>query len=82
MFSLIRFCFSLLVLAVVVWFATMVPLGDRTLWGHIKAIAGTHEAKDLADGTRKEAQKVADKLLDKPDAATPPEPHRHHAKIR
>ncbi|MEO6950322.1 MAG: hypothetical protein ABI321_00810 [Polyangia bacterium] len=80
MLALVRFVFSLLVLAVLVWFATMVPLGDHTLWGHLKAIAGTHEAKDFADGTRKEAQKVADKLLDKPDAATAPEPHRHHSK--
>ncbi len=76
MLGLLRFCFSLLLLAIVVWFATTVQLGDRTLWGHIKAIAGTHEAKDLAEGTRKEAQKVAEKLLSSPDASVP-EPRKH-----
>src|SRR5271154_346388 len=62
MFRLIRFLFSLLMLAAVVWFAVNVPLGKRTLWGHLHAIFSTPEAKDLADGTKEEAQKVADKV--------------------
>jgi ABC-type uncharacterized transport system permease subunit len=76
---MIRFLFSLLVLAIVVWFATMVPLGNRTLWGHIRAISETREAKDFANGTRKEAKKVADQLLAGADAGVRPEP-KHHAK--
>jgi hypothetical protein len=62
MFRLIRFLLSLLVLAGIVWFAINVPLGKRTLWGHLRAIFSTREAKDLADGTKEEAQKVADKV--------------------
>jgi hypothetical protein len=63
MFGLVRFFFSLVIFAVVIWFATMVPLGSRTLWGHLRAIAGTQEAKELAEGTKEEAKKVADQLL-------------------
>jgi hypothetical protein len=62
MFGIVRFLFSLMVLAVVVWFATTVPLGKRTLWGHLRAIAGTQEAKDLAEGTAEEAHKVAERM--------------------
>lgn len=62
MFRLIRFLLSLLMLAAIVWFAINVPLGKRTLWGHLRAIFSTPEAKDLAEGTREEAQKVADKV--------------------
>jgi hypothetical protein len=67
MFGLIRLVFSLFIFAVVVWFATMVPLGSRTLWQHVRAIAGTKEAKELAEGTKEEARKVADKLRDDHD---------------
>jgi hypothetical protein len=68
MFTLIRWFFSLVLFAIVLWFATMVPLGSRTLWGHLKAIAGTKEAKDFAEGTKEEAEKVAKKLREGPDA--------------
>jgi hypothetical protein len=70
MFGLIRFFFSAVIFAIVVWFAVSVPLGSRTLWGHLRAIAGTKEAKDFADGTKEEAKKVADKLLAEPDLGT------------
>jgi len=68
MFGLVRFLFSLLLLALVLWFATMVPLGSRTLWGHLRAISGTKEAHEFATGTKEEARKVADKLLGDHDA--------------
>jgi len=61
-FGLIRWIFSLLIFAILIWFATMVPLGSKTLWQHVKAIAGTKEAKDLADGTKHEAKKVAERV--------------------
>ena len=41
MFGLVRFLFSLCIAAIVVWFAVTVPLGTRTLWGHLRAIGGT-----------------------------------------
>jgi hypothetical protein len=62
MFALIRFLISLAMLAVFVWFAVTVPIGKRTLWGHARAIWGTQEAKDLADGTKEEAEKVAERV--------------------
>jgi hypothetical protein len=62
MFRLIRFLISLAMFAAFVWFATTVPLGKRTLWGHLRAIFATQEAKDLADGTKEEAKKVADRF--------------------
>ncbi len=74
MFALLRLVVSLFVCAVVIWFATMVPLGSRTLWGHLRAISGTQEAKELAEGTKAEAMKVAGRLLGRDagvDAAAP-----------
>jgi hypothetical protein len=62
MFRLVRWLFSLALFAGLVWFATTVKLGKRTLWGHLAAIFSTREARDLADGTRDEAQKIARRL--------------------
>ena len=67
MFRLIHFVFTLVMLAVLFWFATNVQLGNHTLWGHLKAIFGTQEAKDLAQGTKEEAEKVAKRLREKHD---------------
>ena len=60
--GLVRFLMSLVMLAAFIWFAVTVPIGKRTLWGHVHAIFGTQEAKDLADGTKEEAEKVARKV--------------------
>ncbi|HEY2745748.1 MAG TPA: hypothetical protein VGL86_14030 [Polyangia bacterium] len=70
--GLIRFCISMVMLAAFIWFAVTVPLGKRTLWGHLHAIFATQEAQDLADGTKAEAEKVAHKVeaeLHPPDMA-------------
>jgi len=60
--GLVRFIFSLVMLLAFVWFAVTVPLGKRTLWGHVHAIFATQEAKDLAEGTKEEAEKMARKV--------------------
>src|SRR5262249_11493067 len=73
MFRLVRFLFSLAMTAALIWFAVSVPLGKRTLWGHLRAIFSTPEAKDLADGTKEEAEKVARRVqqgLHRPDLRT------------
>jgi hypothetical protein len=62
MFRLIRLLISLAMTAVFIWFAVTVPLGKHTLWGHLRAIFGTQEARDLAEGTREQAHKVADRV--------------------
>jgi hypothetical protein len=77
--GLVRFLVSLVMLAAFVWFAVTVPLGKRTLWGHVHAIFATQEAKDLADGTKQEAEKVARKVkeaLRQQDMAQPAAPPR------
>jgi hypothetical protein len=70
---LIRFLFSLVFLAAVIWFAVTVKLGRRTLYGHLRAIFATQEAKDLAEGAKDEAKKIAEKLKhpDGVDAGAP-----------
>lgn len=74
MFRLIRWVLLLTMLAVLVWFAATVPVGRRTLWAHLRAIFGTREARDLAEGTREEASKVAEKIRRtlQPDAGAHP----------
>jgi hypothetical protein len=88
MFRLLRWLvslmFSFVMLLVVIWFATTVPLGKRTLWGHLRAIFGTQEAKDLAAGTKEEAEKVAKKVkeeLHTPDLSTGTPAKRVHAPL-
>jgi len=77
--GLVRFVISVVMLFAFVWFAVTVPLGKRTLWGHVSAIFATQEARDLADGTKEEAEKVAQKVkaelhrdMAEPAAAPPP----------
>lgn len=60
--GLVRFLFSCVVFCAFIWFAVTVPLGKRTLWGHVHAIFATQEAHDSADGTKQEAEKVAEKV--------------------
>jgi hypothetical protein len=62
MFTLARFLVSLAMFVMLIWFATTVNLGKRTLWGHLHAIFATQEAKDLAEGAKEEAHKVADEM--------------------
>ena len=71
MWTLLRLLFWSFVLAVMVWFSVMIPLGKHTLWGHLRAIGGTREAKELADGTKAEAKRVADRLFEHSDGGTP-----------
>ena len=61
--------------AALVWFATSVPLGKHTLWGHVVRIARTDEARDLASGARETAVDVAKRMKDesrKDPPVTPP----------
>ena len=51
-FRLITFFFSTACLAALVWFGLTVDLGDRTLFGHIRAIGGSEEAQELGKGIK------------------------------
>jgi hypothetical protein len=48
----VTLCFSLVCLLIFVWFGVTVDLGERTLFGHLRAIGSSREAKDLWDGTK------------------------------
>ena len=50
MLRLLKFLFWLASMSALFYFAATVPLGRRTLIGHLRAIAATPEARDLADG--------------------------------
>ena len=43
---------KLAILGVVVYLAATVPLGERTLFGHIKNIWASDEAQELVDGVK------------------------------
>ena len=83
MFRLIRFFVSLAMTAAFVWFAVTVPLGQLTLWGHLRAIFGTQEARDLAQGTREEAERVADRVREElhRDMSPPPAPTARKVRV-
>lgn len=61
MFRLIRGVISLAVIGGLVYVAVYVPLGEQTLWQHLKAIAGSRESKQLVDGVKHKAGEVLDK---------------------
>jgi len=58
MLRLIRFLISLVVIAAVVYFVVAVPLGKKTLWQHLRAIAGSKESKELVDEVKQKAGSV------------------------
>jgi hypothetical protein len=51
-FRLLSFCLSAACLAAFVWFGLTVELGDHTLFGHMRAIGSTPEAKQLGEGIK------------------------------
>ena len=63
MFRLIRFLFSLVILTVLWHAATTCQLGKKTVWGHIKAIAGSEESKELVQEVKKKAVEVKEKVV-------------------
>lgn len=45
-----------------VWFGSSVKLGNRTFFGHVRAIWHTEEAQELKDGVTEKAAPAAGKL--------------------
>jgi hypothetical protein len=70
MFRLIRALIALILLGALAYLAVSVPLGDKTLWEHIQAIAGTDESKQLVKGVKQKAQEVLDEQI-RADGSTP-----------
>ncbi len=52
MFKIFKVCLSFVFLAAFIWFGMKVNLGDRTLFGHLRAIGQSKESKDLYTGTK------------------------------
>jgi len=56
---LIRLLITLAILGGLVFLGVTVPLGGKTLWEHIKAIAGSKESKELVEGVKQKAEQIA-----------------------
>lgn len=63
--KLISLIVSLLALAAAIYLITMVPMGDKTLWQHLRSIAGTDESKQMVEGVKKTAQDVIERATKK-----------------
>ncbi len=59
---LIRSLISLALLAAFVLIAVTVPLGKRTLFGHVKHIWSSDEAQELVEGVREESGPFLDRV--------------------
>jgi hypothetical protein len=44
------------------WFGTTVPLGEQTLFGHLRAISATKESQELLEGTKRSAKPLVDNV--------------------
>ena len=62
MFRSIRSLLSLAILAAFVLFAATVPIGKHTLFGHVKRIWSSDEAKELRDSVKEESGPAIDRL--------------------
>jgi len=45
-----------------VWFSTTVPIGKRTLVGHVRAIWHTEQVQDLKEGVKEKAGPAVERL--------------------
>jgi hypothetical protein len=59
---MLRFLVYLAIAIGIVWFSTQVPLGKRTLVGHVRAIWHTEQVQDLKEGVKEKAGPAVDKL--------------------
>lgn len=71
MLRLFKLLLSCVMLAVFAWFAVTVQVGKFTLWDHARRIAGTDEARDLADGAKGKAQDMAREICQRIDCKRP-----------
>jgi hypothetical protein len=55
---LIKLLFSLVCIAIFVWFGATVPLGNRTLFGHLHALWTSPEGRDLEQGVSEKAHET------------------------
>ena len=68
--KLISLIISLLALAAAIYLVTMVPMGEKTLWQHLRSIADTKEGREMVEGVKKTAQEVIHKAKNPEDKDT------------
>jgi hypothetical protein len=61
-FSLLRGIALFGVLILVTYFGATVPLGERTFFGHVRAIWAAKETRELVDGVKQESGPLLDKV--------------------
>jgi hypothetical protein len=75
MVRLLKLCLGLAAFVAFAYFGATVPLGSRTLFGHMRAIAETKESQELVDGTKHAAEPLVDgvrrRIAGKPAAPEP-----------
>ncbi|HEY4060175.1 MAG TPA: hypothetical protein VGM39_26355 [Kofleriaceae bacterium] len=59
---MIKFLIYLALAIVIVWLAVTVPLGKKTLWGHVQAIWATPAVQDLKNGVEEKAAPAVEKV--------------------
>lgn len=62
MFGLLRTLVTLAVLVGFVWLGATVPLGQRTLFGHVENIWSSDEAQELVEGVKETSEPVVDRV--------------------
>lgn len=80
LFTLLKAFAFLGFLAICAWWGATVPLGERTLFGHLRAIGSTKESQELVRGTKDKVTEVKERIANDdqrpagtPDKATPAE---------
>jgi hypothetical protein len=61
-FRLLRFILWLGLILGFVWFGATVPLGNHTLFGHLRRIWNTRETQDMVKGAEEAARPAAGKV--------------------
>lgn len=86
MFKLIKLFIGLLGLGAFVWLGLTVPLGDKTLFGHLSAIGQSKESQQLVKGTKDKVGDLKKRIAGdeataaKPAEAPPADPQEHLSK--
>jgi len=53
-----RLLITIVLVAALAYVAAVVPLGNKTLWQHVRAIAGSEASKELVDSVKEKARKA------------------------
>lgn len=59
---MIRALIWLIIIGAFIWFGATVKLGNKTFFGHVRAIWYTEEVRDLKSGVKEKAEPAARKV--------------------